>query len=156
MYDRMVSYLLLIPVSIIILLLMTMVLLSLADEEPSNPVGSIPKVIFDTAEGETIITITSVGEHRYDEIHLNYSVGEAQTNTSAFKRYSFDINVSVPSFTLNVTVISGKDHYLLNCTVEVDRNPSSNVFFWIKEEDDNKASRHRSPYTILVEWRDLE
>ncbi len=156
MNDRLVAPLLTVPVSIIILLLMVVVLLSLADREPSNPVGSIPKVIFDHDDGETLITVTAVGERRYDEIHINYTVGDEKRSVNATRRYSLDTNISATYFVLNVTVLLGDDHYMLNCTVEVEPVPSGNPYLRIQEEDDNSPTRHHSPYTILAEWRDVK
>jgi hypothetical protein len=156
MQDRMLVYLLFIPVSIIILLLMTMVLLNLANEEPANPIAKIPQVIFDHAGGETIVTVIAVGKQRYDEIHLNYTVSNETHNSSSINRYTADVNITATFFELNVTVIIGNDHYMLNCTVEVETLQSGNVYLWIQEEDDSDATRHRIPYTLLAEWREIE
>jgi hypothetical protein len=156
MRDRLVASLITVPITIIILLLMIVVLLSLGDQEPSNPIGSIPKVIFDHTEDGTVITVMAVGERRYDAIHINYTVGDETHPVNATRRYSLDTNVSALSFTLNVTVDLGDDHYILNCTVVVDVTTSGDTYLWIQEEDDSKATRHRSPYTILAEWRDMK
>lgn len=156
MQDRMVVYILFVPVSIIILLLMAMVLLDLADEEPSNPIGKIPQIIFDQSGGETIVTVIAVGKHRYDAIHMNYTAENVTHDSSAMDRYTMDVNISAAFFQLNVTVITGDDHYMLNCTVEVEKLQSGTVYLWIQEEDDSDPSRHHLPYTILAEWREIE
>jgi hypothetical protein len=156
MQDRLVASLITVPITIIILLLMTVVLLSLSDQEPSNPIGSIPKVIFDNTDEETVVTVLAVGGRRYDAIHINYTVGNETHHANATHRYSLDTNISAPSFTLNVTVLLGEDHYMLNCTVVTEVTTSGGVFLWIQEEDDDKATRHHSPYTILAEWRDVK
>ena len=155
MQDRLVAALITVPITIIILLLMTVVLLSLSDQEPPNPIGSIPKVIFDNTDGETVVTVMAVGERRYDEIHINYTVGNRTHLVNATHRYSLDANISATAYILNVTVLLGEDHYMLNCTVVVEATPSGTYYLWIQEEDDDEATRHRSPYTILAEWRDV-
>jgi hypothetical protein len=42
-----------------------------------------------------------------------------------------------------------------NCTVRVAIEPPDNVFLWILVEGDDEAVRHRIPYTLLAEWRDM-
>jgi hypothetical protein len=97
----------------------------------------------------------SVGEQRYDAIHINYTVGNTTYNNSAFHRYTLDANITQEIFTLNVTVLLGEDHYMLNCTVRAESHPQDDVFLWIQEEGDDQATRHRVPYRILAEWRDM-
>jgi hypothetical protein len=152
MQDKVLYLLIAVPVIFIIMILATMMWVS----GPGNPIASIPKVIFDNTDGETIVTVSGVGEKMYDTIFINYTVGNETINVSGSNRYFLDVNVSAESFTLNVTAISGDDHYMLNCTVRVETVSSNDPYLWIQEEEDNSASRHRSPYTILAEWRDIE
>ena len=156
MNDHVVGYLLFVPVSIIIVLLMAMVLIGLSEEESSNPIDRIPKVVFDYVDGTMVISVMGFGEHRYDAIHINYTADNHSANTSVEHRYAIDAVIPFDDFVLNVTAISGSDTYMLNCTVEVVRRPTGDLRLRIQEEDDNKASDHRFPYTLLAEWRDLE
>lgn len=152
MQDKVLYLLIAVPVIFIILILATMMWVS----GPGNPIASIPKVIFDHTDGETIVTVVGVGEKMYDDIFINYTVGNETFNVSGSNRYALDVNVSAVVFTLNVTAISGEDTYMLNCTVRVETTSDDDPYLWIREEEDNSASRHRSPHTILAEWRDLE
>ncbi len=155
MQDSIVAYIIIVPVTIIALLILAMFLLEYAEQEPVNPIGAIPKVIFDHADNATLISVVSVGEQRYDAIHINYTVGNSTINNSAFNRYTLDTNISEDFFTLNVTVLLEGDHYMLNCTIRVERLPPEEVYIWILEEGDDEAARHRVPYRLLAEWRDM-
>ena len=154
--DRVLAAIIAIPVLLIIVLVGTMALLGYLDQRPPNPVGSIPKVVFDHVEGETLITVKSVGEWRYDSIQINYTEGGVRQNSSVFNRYVLDANVSSIEFVLNVTVILEEDHYMFNCTVEVQYVSSTDVRLWIREEGDDSPDLHRLPYTVLMEWRNLD
>lgn len=155
MQDNILGYVLFVPVAIIVLLIATMVALEYADQEPRNPIGAIPKVILDYVDDSTLVTIVSVGEQRYDAIHINYSVDDEDFFVNATNRYTLDTNISGQLFTLNITVITEEDHYMYNCTVRVVMEPPDNVYLWIVEEDEDEAVRHRIPYTVLAEWRDV-
>lgn len=155
MQDKVLTSLLLVPVAIIVLLISTMVLLEYTDQEPRSSIGSIPKVLFDYVDNATLVTVVSVGDYRYDAIYINYTVGNQTFNNSALGRYAMDANVTATLFTLNVTAVLGTDHYMLNCTVSVDVTSSSPKYIWTTEEDNPNAARHRVPFTLLAEWRDL-
>lgn len=155
MQDRVLASMIVVPVTIVILLVLSMVLIDYWYEESPNPLDVLPKVIFDRVDNATLVTVLGVGGQRYDAIHINYTVGNATHNLSATHRYSLDVNVSENLFMLNVTAILKGDHYMLNCTVEVDLAEPEHTYFWIQEEQDSNPARHRSPFTILAEWRDL-
>ena len=156
MQDKVLGFLIIVPVAIIVLLVLAMVLLDYLDEDPVNPVGAIPKVIFDHHGNETIITVKAVGERRYDAIHINYTVGNEIHSSSVFNRYVLDAAINVSTFYLNITVIRGEDHYFYNGSIIVDNLPDEAVYFRIQEEDDDEHDRHRSPYKTLAEWRDIK
>ena len=155
MRDHLVTYLTFIPISIILLLMITVVVVNWGDDEPSNPVGEIPKVVLDHQNDEVIVTVVYFGNHIYDAIYINYTVGVEKFNVSAHTRYVLDANISAPFFTLNITVLSGPDHYMFNSTVQVEYK-SGDVRLLVQEEGQDKASDHSTPYTILAEWRDME
>jgi hypothetical protein len=155
MHDRVLASMIVVPVTIVVLLVLSMVLLDYWYEESPNPLDVLPKVIIDRVDNATLVTVMGVGQQRYDAIHINYTVGNTTTNVSAPHRYSMDVNVSGANFVLNVTAILKGDHYMLNCTVEVDLTDIEHTYFWIQEEEDATPARHRSPYTILAEWRDM-
>jgi len=154
--DRVIAAIIAVPVVLIIVLVGTMALLGYLEQRPPNPVGSISKVVLDHVGRETLVTVKSVGEWRYDSIHINYTVGGETHNTSAFNRYVLDANVSGIEFVLNVTVILEEDHYMFNCTVEVQYVSATDVRLWIQEEGDDSPDLHRLPYTVLMEWRDID
>lgn len=154
--DRVLALLIGVPVVLIVVLVGTMALLNYLEEQPPNPVGSIPKVVFDHTDGGTLVTVKSVGERRYDAIFINYTVDGETYNSSAIDRYVLDVNVSQIEFMLNITVLLEGDHYMFNCTVEVHFVSASDVRLWIREEEDDRARLHRLPYTILMEWRDVD
>ena len=155
MHDRVLASMIVVPVTIVVLLVLSMVLIDYWYEESPNPLDVLPKVIFDHVQNETLVTVMGVGEQRYDAIHINYTVGNATHNLSAVDRYSLDTNISEASFVLNVTAVLRGDHYMLNCTIEVDISDVEHTYFWIQEEEDSSPARHRSPFTILAEWRDM-
>lgn len=145
-----------IPVAIIVLLVLAMVLIDYIEEDPVNPVGAIPKVILDHQGNETIITVKAVGDRRYDAIHINYTAGNLSKNLSAYNRYVLDTSLNQTEFLLNITVIRGDDHYFFNCSVLVEIVPHEPVYIWIMEEDELEHTRHRSPYKIIAEWREVK
>jgi hypothetical protein len=145
-----------VPVALIVLLVMAMVLLDYLEEDPVNPVGSIPKVTIDHYGNETIITVKAVGERRYDAIHINYTADNQTHNKSAFDRYVLDAAVNQTTFLINITVIRGDDHYLFNCSVEIETEDNQPDYIWIMEEGDDSHTRHRSPYKTLAEWREIK
>lgn len=145
-----------VPVAIIVLLVLTMALLDYLEEEPNNPVGSIPKVIIDHHENETIVTVKAVGETRYDTININYTVGNETHNLSAHNRYVLDTNITAREFELNITVMRGSDQYIYNCSVEVDAVPNEPTYVWVMEENQSAHSRHRVPFRTLAEWREVK
>ncbi len=155
MQDSILGYVLFVPVAIIVLLILAMVALEYTEQDPRNPIGAIPKVVLDHVENSTLVTVVSVGVHRYDSIHINYTVGEEDFFVNATNRYTLDTNITGQLFTLNITVITEDDHYVYNCTVRVAIEPPDNVFLWILVEGDDEAERHRIPYTLLAEWRDM-
>ncbi len=145
-----------VPVAIIVLLVLAMALLDFLEEEPVNPVGSIPKVILDHHNNETIVTVKAVGEHRYDAIHINYTVGNETHNKSAFDRYVLDTNITETEFLLNITVLRGTDLYIYNCSVQVETLPQQPTYIWVMEEEQEEHTRHRTPFKTLAEWRELD
>jgi hypothetical protein len=155
MHDSILGYVLFVPVAIIVLLIAAMVVLEYTEQDPHNPIGAIPKVTLDFVDDATLVTVVSVGVHRYDAIHINYSVGDEDFFVNATNRYTLDANISGQLFGLNITVITGEDHYMFNCTVRVALEPPDNVYLWVLEEDEDEAVRHRVPYTLLAEWRDM-
>jgi hypothetical protein len=156
MQDRVLGLLIFVPVAIIVLLVLTMALLDFLEEEPINPVGSIPKVILDHHQNDTLVTVKAVGEYRYDAIYINYTVGNETHNLSAIDRYVLDAAITGRDFMLNITVFRGTDQYIFNCSVQVDVLPNEPVYLWIKEEGDGEHTRHRSPYRTLAEWREVK
>lgn len=156
MQDKILGLLIFVPVAIIVLLVLSMVLLDYLEEDPVNPVGAIPKVIFDHHGNETIITVKAVGERRYDAIHINFTAGNETHSSSAFNRYVLDASINVSQFLLNITVIRGEDHYMYNGSIVVDTPPEEPVYFWIQEEGDDEHSRHRSPHKTLAERREIK
>lgn len=156
MRDRVMGLLIFVPVAIIIMLVLTMALMDYLEEDPVNPVGAIPKVIIDHHGNETIVTVKAVGERRYDAIHINYTAGNETHNNSVFQRYVLDTSINYTSFLLNITVLRGNDHYIYNCSVQVEMLPEEPVAFWIMEEEDDEHTRHRSPFKTLAEWRDVK
>jgi len=156
MQDRVIGLLIFIPVAIIVLLVGAMVIIDFLEQDPVNPVGSIPKVIIDNHNNETIVTVKAVGERRYDAIHINYTVGDVTHNSSVFDRYVLDAAINGSEFILNITVLRGNDHYLYNCSIQVEMLPDEPIHFWIKEEGDDEHSRHRSPFKTLAEWREIK
>ena len=156
MQDRVYLLLIIVPVVFIILILATMLFVTSMNGGPSNPIASIPKVIFDNKDGETRVTVMGVGEQRYDAIYINYTVGNETFSVQGLNRYALDANISDVSFVLNITAISEEDHYMLNCTVKIEQVPPDTTYIWIQEEEETSLSRHRSPYTILAEWREIE
>lgn len=148
--------LIIVPVAIIVMLVLAMVLIDYLEEDPVNPVGAIPKVIIDHYGNETIVTVKAVGERRYDAIHINYTVGNVTHNLSAFNRYVLDTGINGSTFLLNITVLNGDDHYIYNCSVQVEMLPHEPVHFWVMEEQDDEHARHRSPFKTLAEWRDVK
>ena len=155
MQDSILGYVLFVPVAIIVLLILAMVALEYTEQDPRNPIGVIPKVVLDHVDNSTLVTIVPVGVHRYDMIHINYTVGDEDFFVNATNRYTLDTNISGQLFTLNITVITEGDHYMYNCTVRVAMEPPASVFLWILSEGDDEAERHRVPYTVLAEWRDM-
>ena len=155
MHDSILGYVLFVPVAIIVLLILAMVALEYTEQDPHNPIGAIPKVILDHVDNSTLVTVVSVGEHRYDSIHINYTVDDEDFFVNATNRYTLDTNISAHLFTLNITVITEDDHYMYNCTVRVAIESPDNVYLWIQVEGDDEAVRHRAPYTLLAEWRDI-
>jgi hypothetical protein len=156
MQDRVLASVIFVPVVIIVLLVSTMILLGYVEEEPSNPVSRIPKVIMDHVGNDTLITVKAVGDHRYDEIHINFTSGNDTHSVSAIHRYVLDASIPGAVFMLNITVHSGEDHYFFNASVQVEILSNQPVYLWIKEEDDDEHTRHRSPYKTLAEWRDIK
>ncbi|UCC93892.1 MAG: hypothetical protein JSW25_04280 [Thermoplasmata archaeon] len=156
MQDRVLGMLIFVPVAIIVLLLLAMYLVDFLEEDPVNPVGSIPKIIMDHEGNETIVTVKAVGERRYDAMHINYTAGNETQNLSAFNRYVLDAGINHTIFVLNITVIRGNDHYLYNCSVSVELVEGEPVYFWIQEEGDEISERHRSPFKTLAEWREIK
>ncbi|MCK4969355.1 MAG: hypothetical protein KAS77_02470 [Thermoplasmata archaeon] len=155
MQDSILGYVLFVPVAIIVLLILAMVALEYTEQDPRNPIGTIPKVVLDHVENSTLVTVVSVGVHRYDSIHINYTVGEEDFFVNATNRYTLDTNISGQFFTLNITVITENDHYMYNCTVRVAIESPDSVYLWVQVEGDDEAERHRIPYTLLAEWRDM-
>ena len=155
MHDSLFGYVLFVPVAIIVLLILAMVALEYTEQDPHNPIGAIPKVIMDYVDDSTLVTVVSVGEHRYDAIHINYTIDDEDFFVNATNRYTLDTNISGELFNLNITVITEDDYYMYNCTVRVAIEPPDDVFFWILEEGDDEAVRHRVPYKLLAEWRDI-
>ncbi len=155
MQDSILGYVLFVPVAIIVLLILAMVALEYTEQDPRNPIGAIPKVVLDHVENSTLVTVVSVGVHRYDSIHINYTVGEEDFFVNATNRYTLDTNISGQFFTLNITVITENDHYMYNCTVRVAIESPDSVYLWVQVEGDDEAERHRIPYTLLAEWRDM-
>ena len=155
MHDSILGYVLFVPVAIIVLLIVAMVALEYYEQDPRNPIGAIPKVILDYMDDSTLVTVVSVGEHRYDAIHINYTVDNEAFFVNATNRYTLDTNISGEHFNLNITVITEDDHYIYNCTVWVAEESSGEKYFRILEEEDEEAERHKVPYTLLAEWRDM-
>jgi len=156
MQDRVLAALIVVPVTIIVMLIGTMVMVDYLEQEPRNPVGEIPKVILDHVGNETLVTVKSVGERRYDAIYINYTIDNRTFVVSAFDRYVLDANVSEPGFKLNVTVWAGENLYIFNCSVYLEKLPDEPVYIWIVDEGETDLSRHRTPYKVLAEWRDVE
>jgi hypothetical protein len=156
MQDKVLGMLIFVPVAIIVLLVLAMALIDFLEQEPVNPVGSIPKVIIDHHENETVVTVKAVGEHRYDAIHINYTVGDGTHNRSAFDRYVLDTSINQTEFVLNITVLRGQDQYIYNCSVQVEALPEEPIYVWVMEEDDVEHSRHRNPFKTLAEWREIK
>ncbi len=156
MQDRVLAALIFVPVAIIVMLIGTMVLVDYLEQEPRNPVGEIPMVILDHAGNETLVTVMAVGEHRYDAIYVNYTAGNRTEVISAHDRYVLDANVSEPEFVLNVTVWAGENMYMFNCSVFLELLPDEPVYVWIVEEGETDLSRHRTPYKVLAEWREVK
>ena len=148
--------LVLVPVAIIVILVLAMALIDYMEEDPVNPVGSIPKVILDHHENETIVTVKAVGERRYDAIHINYTAGNVSRNLSAHDRYVLDTSINRTEFVLNITVVLGEDHYFYNCSVQVEALPREPVILWIMEEGAMEHTQHRSPFKTLAEWREVK
>ncbi len=155
MHDNIFGYVLFVPVAIIVLLIVAMVALEYYEQDPRNPIGAIPKVILDHVDGSTLVTIVSVGEHRYEAIHINYTLDDEAFYVNATNRYTLATNISGDLFTLNITVITEDDHYIYNCTVRVKIESSGERYLEILEEDEDEAKRHGVPYTLLAEWRDM-
>jgi len=155
MHDNIFGYVLFVPVGIMILLIVAMVALEYYEQDPHNPIGAIPKVILDHVDDSTIVTIVSVGEHRYEAIHINYTVDDEDFFVNATDRYTLDANISAQAFTLNITVITKDDHYIYNCTVRVTVGSQGERYLLIQGEDDDEAVRHKVPYRLLAEWRDM-
>jgi hypothetical protein len=156
MHDRVLGLVIFVPVAIIVLLILSMALIDYIEEDPVNPVGSIPKVILDHHDNETIVTVKAVGERRYDAIHINHTVANESHNLSVFNRYVLDTTINSSVFVLNITVIRGTDHYLYNCSVQVNMNPNDPDRFLIREEEDEVYSPHRSPFKTIAEWREVK
>jgi hypothetical protein len=156
MQDRVLGLVIFVPVALIVLLVLAMALIDYIDEDPVNPVGSIPKVILDHQDNETIVTVKAVGERRYDAIHINHTVGDEVHNLSVANRYVLDTTINSSVFVLNVTVIRGTDHYFFNCSVQVNLNPDDPDRFLIREEEDDEFSTHRSPFKTIAEWREVD
>ncbi len=155
MQDSTLGYVLFVPVAIIVLLIVAMVALEYIEQDPRNPIGAIPKVVLDYVDNSTLVTVVPVGVHRYDSIHINYTVDDEDFFVNATNRYTLDTNISGQLFTLNITVITEDDHYMYNCTVRVAKEPPDSVYLWVLVEGDDEAERHRIPYTRLAEWRDM-
>ncbi len=156
MQDRVLGMLIFVPVALIVLLLGAMVLLDYLDEDPVNPVGAIPKVIIDHDGNQTLVTVKAVGERKYDAIHINYTVGSETVNNSVINRYVLDATIDADEFILNITVLRGNDHYLYNCSVQVESLPQEPVHLWIMEEGDDEHTSHRTPFKTLAEWREIK
>ena len=156
MQDRVLGLVIFVPVGIIVLLVLSMALIDYIEEDPVNPVGSIPKVILDHQDNETIVTVKAVGERRYDAIHINHTVGNESHNLSVVNRYVLDTTINSSVFVLNITVIRGADHYVYNCSVQVNMNLDDPDRFLVKEEEDDGYSTHRSPFKTIAEWRDVK
>lgn len=156
MQDRVLAALIFVPVTIIVMLIGVMVVMDYLEQEPRNPVGEIPKVILDHSGNETLVTVKAVGEHKYDSIYINYTVGNRTEVVSAQDRYVLDANVSEPEFVLNITVWAGENQYMYNCTVYLEMRPDEPVYVWIVDEGDTDLSRHRTPYEVLAEWREVK
>lgn len=142
-------------VKVVVTSLIVILVAGCLGQGPSTPFGAVPKVIFDYTNGEAVITVMAMQEYRYDEIHINYtptSTGQ-RVGHSVFMRYAADVNISHLDFTLNVTVLTKGDIYVLNCDVSVKPSGSSAVFS-VQEETKSKASDHDAPYTILTDWSD--
>ena len=154
MHDRVLASLIFVPVAIIVLLILAMIAVDIYRESP-NPLEKIPKVIMDFVDNETVVSVIAVGEVRYDEIHINYTVEDHTFTSSVYKRYSLDVGIAQRHFTVNVTAKEGSDVYMFNATVGVDLSNPSHPYFDVREEGDSGSSRHRSPYTTLAQWRDL-
>lgn len=155
MHDSILGYVLFVPVAIIVLLIVAMVALEYTEQDPHNPIGAIPRVTLDFVDDSTLVTVVSVGEQRYDAIHINYSFDGEDFFVNGTNRYTLDTNISGQLFTLNITVITEDDHYIYNCTVRVAMEQPGSVYLWVLKEDDDEAFRHRVPYTLLAEWRDM-
>ena len=155
MHDNIVGYVLFVPVGIMILLIVAMVALEYYEQDPHNPISAIPKVILDHVDDSTLVTIVSVGEHRYEAIHINYTVDDEDFFVNATDRYTLDVNISHQSFTLNITVITENDHYIYNCTIKVMKGSKGESYLMIQEEGDDTAVRRKVPYRLLAEWRDM-
>ena len=155
MQDSILTSLVTVPVAIMVLLIFAMFMLEYTDTQPRSPIGSIPKVIMDYVDNATVVTVVSVADYRYDAIIINYTIGNKTFSKSALGRYALDVSLTESLFNINVTAIWGSDYYMLNCTVEVEHTSGSSVYLWIREEGHSSSSKHRVPFTLLAEWRDV-
>ena len=118
-----------------------------------SPISRIPKVILDTVDNATLVTVMALGEVRYDTICLNYTADGVRHDLCAQDRYVLDAIVANATFTLNITVIDRTDVYMLNATVRLDLTHPDDPLIWVQEEGQSKGSDHGAPYSVVAEWR---
>ena len=118
-----------------------------------SPISRIPKVILDSVDNSTLVTVLALGEVRYDTICINYTADGVRHDLCAQDRYVMDILVANATFTLNITVIDRLDVYMLNSTVRLDLTDPQDPVFWVQEEGQAKEQDHASPYSVMVEFR---
>jgi len=118
-----------------------------------SPISRIPKVILDTVDNATLVTVLALGEVRYDTICINYTADGVRHDQLAEDRYVMDVLVANASFTLNITVIDRQDVYMLNATVRLDPTDPQDPVFWVQEEGQNREQDHAAPYSMVAEFR---
>ena len=114
----------LMALTVIVLVILIIITPSLIGKEPG--VSSIPKVIVDYADNETIVHVTSaLGDHRFTNISIyaeNASVGWSNESAQS-EAYSLTMRFPgsvVSGFFLNVTVYDDENGYEYNCSVVLD------------------------------------
>lgn len=89
---------------------------------PPSPVASIPKILVDYTDNQTVLFITSINaDVRYDNISISLANANLTSNISfkARENYALIGNTSLTYFTVNATADESGTFYFYNATAHI-------------------------------------